>query len=134
MLYELIKNGYGNEEDYNCSEKILYGANQVYNLNLNKEALKLSAAFGGGMGIESVCGALTGAVMVLSSKYVKNIAHEDEKPFDLSKELFEKYESKMGSIKCNELKAKYKKEDIGCRDIILEAARILDNIIKENMC
>ena len=134
MLYELIKDGYGNEEDYNCSEKILYGANQVYNLNLNKEALKLSAAFGGGMGIESVCGALTGAVMVLSSKYVKNIAHEDKKPFDLSKELFEKYESKMGSIQCNELKAKYKKEDIGCRDIILEAARILDNIIKENMC
>ncbi|NMB27737.1 MAG: C_GCAxxG_C_C family protein [Tissierellia bacterium] len=133
MLYELIKSGYGNEENYNCTEKILYGANEAYKLNLSKEALKLSAAFGGGMGIESVCGALTGAVMVLSSKYVKNIAREDKKVFDLSKELFEKYETKMGSIKCNELKAKYKKEDIGCRDIILEATRVLDNIVKENL-
>ena len=57
MLYDLIMNDFGKEEDYNCAEKILYGANKVYNLGLSKEALKLSAAFGGGMGIESTCGA-----------------------------------------------------------------------------
>ncbi len=71
-----------------CWKKILYGANEAYNLGLSKEALKLSAAFGGGMGIESVCGALTGAVMALSSKYVENIAHEDEKIKELTEKLF----------------------------------------------
>ena len=132
MLYDLIKDGFGNKENYNCAEKILYGANEAYNLGLSKEALKLSAGFGGGMGIESVCGALTGAIMALSNKYVENIAHEDKKIRNLSKDLFEKYEKEMGSIKCNELKAKYKKEDIGCKDIILAAAKLLDDIVKQD--
>lgn len=133
MLYDLIKNGFGEKEDYNCAEKILYGANEAYNLNLSKEAMKLAAGFGGGMGIESICGALTGAVMVLSHKYVINVAHESEKIKNLTKELFKKYEDKMGSIKCKQLKPKYRKEDIGCKNVILEAAKILDEIVKENV-
>lgn len=132
MLYDLIMDDFGEKEDYNCAEKILYGANEAYGLGLSKDALKLSAAFGGGMGIESVCGALTGAVMALSSKYVKDIAHEDEKIKELSKKLFEEYESEMGSINCKKLKVKYRKEDIGCKNVILAAAKILDNIVKEN--
>lgn len=132
MLYNLIKNNFGEKEDYNCAEKILYGANKAYDLSLSKDALKLSAAFGGGMGIESVCGALTGAVMALSSKYVKDIAHEDEKIKELTKDLFAKYEKEMGSINCKELKAKYRKEDIGCKNVILAAAKVLDNIVEEN--
>lgn len=132
MLYDLIMNDFGEKEDYNCAEKILYGANEAYDLGLSKDALKISAAFGGGMGIESVCGALTGAVMALSSKYVKDIAHEDEKIKELTKELFAKYEEEMNSINCKELKTKYKREDIGCKNVILAAAKILDNIVEEN--
>ncbi|NMB07223.1 MAG: hypothetical protein GX981_02400 [Tissierellia bacterium] len=132
MLYDLIMNGFGEKEDYNCAEKILYGANEAYNLGLSKEALKLSAAFGGGMGIESVCGALTGAVMALSSKYVENIAHEDEKIKELTEKLFQQYEKEMGSTNCKELKAKYRKENIGCKNVILAAAKVLDNIVEEN--
>ena len=132
MLYDLIMNDFGKEEDYNCAEKILYGANEVYNLSLPKEALKLSAAFGGGMGIESTCGALTGAVMVLSSMYVEDIAHESKEIKDLTTKLFEEFEKEMESIQCKELKAKYRKEDIGCKNIILAAAKALDKIIGEN--
>ncbi|MCF6460284.1 C-GCAxxG-C-C family (seleno)protein [Clostridium sp. Cult3] len=133
MLYELIEKDFGEKENYNCAEKILYGANKAYNLGLDKDALKLSAAFGGGMGIESICGALTGAVMAISSKYVENIAHEDKEIKNLTKQLFKRYEDEMGSIRCDELKAKYKKEDIGCKYVILRAAKILDTIVEENM-
>ncbi len=49
MLKELIQDGYGIKEDLNCTEAILYGANQVYHLVLNPDSLKLVAAFGGGM-------------------------------------------------------------------------------------
>ena len=133
MLYELIEKGFGEEENYNCAEKILYGANEAYDLGLDKDALKLSAAFGGGMGIESICGALTGSVMALSSKYVEDIAHENREIKDLTRQLFEKYGEEMGSIRCDELKGKYKKEDIGCKDVILKAAKILDTIVEENM-
>ena len=49
MLKELIQDGHGIKEDLNCSETILYGANQVYHLDLNPDSLKMAAAFGGGM-------------------------------------------------------------------------------------
>lgn len=52
MLKELIQDGYGIKEDLNCAEAILYGANQVYHLDLNSDSLKMAAAFGGGMAIE----------------------------------------------------------------------------------
>lgn len=133
MLYDLIKSDFGEKEDYNCSETVLYGANKAYKLNLDKEALKLSAGFGGGMGIESVCGALTASIMVLSSISTRDIGHKDERLKVLSKKLFEDFENEMGSIICKDLKEKHRKDDIGCKNIILEAARILDKIVGENI-
>ena len=65
MLKELIRGGYGIKEDLNCAETILYGANQIYHLDINSDSLKMAAAFGGGMGSESVCGVLTASIMVL---------------------------------------------------------------------
>lgn len=76
MLLKLLQDGFGNAMDLNCAEKILYGANWAYDMKLPAEALKLAAGFGGGMGIESSCGVITGGVMVLSSLYVKRNGHE----------------------------------------------------------
>ena len=70
MLLKLLQDGFGSAMDLNCAEKILYGANWAYNMKLPGEALKLAAGFGGGMGVESSCGVITGGVMVLSSLYV----------------------------------------------------------------
>ena len=47
MLYELLQNGYGKDHDWNCAEKILYGANEAYHLGLDRNAFKLAAGFGG---------------------------------------------------------------------------------------
>src|SRR5665648_1126692 len=88
MLKELIQDGYGIKEDLNCAETILYGANRVYHLNLNSESLKLAAAFGGGMAIESVCGVLTASLMVLGKLFVPEVAHKYPAIKELSKELF----------------------------------------------
>lgn len=129
MLYELIENGYGEKEDFNCAEKILYGANDAYKLGLSKDALKLAAGFGGGMAIESVCGALTAGIMVLGRLFVRNNAHESTKIKELTKELFEKYQKEMGDIHCAPLKARYRTEEIKCRNVILKAAKILDEIV-----
>ena len=130
MLSTLILQGYGNEEDLNCAEKILYGANQVYNLGLDKRALKMSAGFGGGMAIGSVCGALTAAVMVLGVLFVQNNAHESSRIKDLEKELFADYEKAMGNIHCEPLKAKYRTEELQCKNVIVKAAEVLDRIIE----
>lgn len=129
-LKALIQEGFGNEQDFNCAEKILNGANQVYGLNLPAEALKLAAGFGGGMGIENTCGALTGGVMVLSHMFVKERGHESTRIKELTQELFSTFEAKMGSIVCAPLKKDYRTEELGCTNVIIAAAEVLDTIIE----
>lgn len=133
MLSELIKQGYGEKEDLNCAEKILFGANQVYSLGLDRQALKVASGFGGGMSIGSVCGALTAAIMVLGILFVKNNAHESSKIKDLTQELFITFRKEMGDIDCNPLKARHRTEDIKCRHIIVKAAAVLDTIVKREL-
>lgn len=130
MLADLIAEGYGNAEDFNCAEKILYGANEAYGLGLSKGALRMAAGFGGGMAIEDVCGALTAAIMVLSFLFVQKNAHESTRIKDLTKELFAEYDKAMGSIKCAPLKAAHRTEELKCRNVILRAAEVLDRIVE----
>ena len=100
MLIKKIEKYYSKEHDLNCAETILYAANEEYNLGLDKTALKIAAGFGGGMGIDSVCGALTGGIMVLSVLFIKDRAHESDRVKNLAKELFKRYKEKMGDIDC----------------------------------
>lgn len=130
---DLIRQGFGRKEDLNCSEKILYGANKAYNLNLDKESLKLAAGFGGGMGIEGTCGALSGCVMVLSKLFVIDRAHESDRIKELSQELFDRYNKEMGSIICKNLKDDYRTEELGCYKVYLKAAEILDDIVEREL-
>lgn len=129
MLADLIRNDFGEKEDLNCAEKILYGANIAYDLGLDKEALKLAAGFGGGMAIEDKCGALTASIMVLSRLFVKERAHESEKIKELTKKLFEEFKNEMGHIDCAPLKKMHRTEELKCKNIILKAAEHLDRIV-----
>ena len=133
MLKELIQDGYGVKEDLNCAECILYGANQVYHLNLNSESLKLAAAFGGGMAIESICGVLTASLMVLGKLFVPEVAHKYPEIKELSKELFDTFKKEMGDILCKPLKDNYRTEEKKCREVILKAAEVLDKIVTREL-
>lgn len=130
MLVEKLNKFYGKEYNLNCSETILYAANEEYNLNLDKKALKLMAAFGGGMGVEGVCGAITGALGVLGVIFVEEKAHESEKIKSLSKEFIEEFKKRLGTENCSELKKRYKNEDIRCWKMIQTSGEILEEIIK----
>ena len=133
MLKELIQNGYGIKEDLNCAETILYGANQAYRLNLNSESLKLAAAFGGGMAIESICGVLTASLMVLGKLFVPEVANKYPEIKELSKELFDTFKKEMGDILCKPLKDNYRTEEKKCREVILKAAEVLDKIVTREL-
>ena len=133
MLKKLISEGYGIKEDLSCSETILYGANKVYHLGLDEKALKLASAFGGGMGIESVCGAITGALMVLGRLFVADVAHKYPKIKELDKEYFERFKNEMGDIICKPLKNNYRTDDLKCKVVILKSAEILDEIIAREL-
>ncbi|WP_346353891.1 C-GCAxxG-C-C family (seleno)protein [Azotosporobacter soli] len=131
MLQQLIESGFGNAEDFNCAEKILYGANLVYKLGLDPQALRLSAGFGGGMGIGSTCGAVTASIMVLSSLFVKERAHEGETIKQLSQQFLAAYQREMGDLNCDALKAQHRTPETKCTFVIAKAAEILDQIIEE---
>ena len=132
-LSELVNSGYMQKKDLNCAETILYGANEVYHLDLDAQALKLAAGFGGGMGIEGTCGALTGAVMVLGRIFAKEKGHDSPKLKDLCAKFLNKYRRQMGSIDCKPLKERYRTEDLKCRKVVLKSAEILERMIAREL-
>jgi len=132
-LSELVNNGYMEKEDLNCTETILFGANEVYRLGLEPEALKLAAGFGGGMGIEATCGALTGAVMVLGRIFAKDKGHDTPRLKELCAEFLEEYRSQMGDIDCTPLKERYRSEELKCCKVVLKAAEILEKLIEKEL-
>lgn len=129
-LAALIASGYGNAEDFNCAEKLLHGANIVYRLQLDEEAMKLLAAYGGGMGVEHLCGAVAAAVAVLGKLYVVERAHESDRIKRLASEFLDAYQTRMHSILCRDLKAEFRTEEEKCLRVILAAAEVLDQIVQ----
>ncbi len=133
MLTELIESGFGNKQDYNCAEKILYGANQAYDLNMSQNDMKVASAFGGGMGIEAMCGAITGGLMVIGILFTEVVQHQSPKVRELSDTFLNAYREKMSDLACKPLKKKYRTEEYGCHFVILEAAILLDEIYKNEV-
>ena len=132
-LTAIIESGIDIKEDFNCAESILNSANIAYNMKLDRVSLKLAAGFGGGMGIESTCGALTGAIMALSHLFVKEKGHESKYISNLSKEFMEAFEVKMGTTKCRNLKKQYQDSETRCRPIVYAAALILEKTIDREL-
>ncbi len=130
-LKDLIGEGFYQKNDLNCAEAILYGANQAYKLGLSQDCLRLSAGFGGGMGIENICGVVTASIMVLSHLFVKRHAHQSPEIKEINKELFEIYRKKLGDFNCKPLKDKYRTEEKKCFDVVLKGAEILDYMISK---
>ena len=130
MLEKMIQEDFGDKEDYNCAEKILCGANKAYGLNIEDKSLKLSAAFGGGMGTGRTCGAVASALMVIGYMNTETVAHKSPEVRAMAIEFQEKFIESMGSVDCSDLKDRYFKEEIGCKRVIEEAARLLDSVVK----
>lgn len=109
-------------------------------------AFTIGRAFGSGMGLGKICGAVSGAFMVLGFKYR---GEDDErqaryKTYDLVKAITKHFEEKHGTIICNEL---LDGVDLGteegrqealdrklftkvCPEIVRDAAKILEDILK----
>jgi len=131
-LSRLVESGFGEKHDLNCAETILWGADAAYGLGLDRKALRLAAGFGGGMGVEAACGALTGAVMVIGRLFTRERSHESPRVKELCARFLESYKAEMDSIDCAPLKARYRTEELKCRVVVLRAARILEELIEAN--
>ena len=97
-----------------CSQAVVGTWARRFGLEENL-ALRISAGFGGGMGLAGTCGAVTGAVMVLGLAYCDDTCCTKAGRSDLYQtvRLFaEQFRQREGSLICREL--------LGC-DITTEA-------------
>lgn len=88
-----------------CSQAILSTYGEP--LGLSREtAMRLSAGFAGGMRMGGVCGAVTGAVMVLGLRYAQEDSHTREgrgKVYLRVDEFFQRFRKINGSMACRDL-------------------------------
>ncbi len=94
---------------YGCAQSVLAPYAPDYGLS-EELALKLGTGFGSGMGrMCEVCGALTGAFMVIGLKYGKvytdcnRYGNETETTYKLVAELAQKFAARNNTIYCREL-------------------------------
>lgn len=93
-------------EGFACSQALLSTYGPQFGLD-RETALKVADAFGGGMGrMGEICGAVTGALMVIGLKHGRTIADDEqsqEKTCSLVNEFVNRFRSRTGSIVCREL-------------------------------
>ncbi len=89
----------------NCSQAILCVYGPRFGLS-RETSSRLACGFGGGMRVGQVCGAVTGAFMVIGLKYgqAEVIDRESkDRTYRLVKEFADKFRSRNGSVICKEL-------------------------------
>ncbi|MDD3050692.1 MAG: C-GCAxxG-C-C family protein [Candidatus Cloacimonetes bacterium] len=93
------------EKGFNCSQSVLSAFKEEISLDKNL-LLKIAAGFGGGMRKGEVCGAVSGAIMVLGLKYGNSIEGDVETKehiYSLTREFMKRFEEKNGSVVCKQL-------------------------------
>ena len=131
-------------EGYNCAQAVAVAFTDVTGMD-QKEAARLAAPFGGGMGrMREVCGAVSGMFMVLGQLYGYDNSDADGKKKELYKQvqdLAEQFRQENGSIICREIlknpasdpnpsprTAEYYAKRPCCR-MVMTAARLMDEFI-----
>ena len=124
-------------EGYVCSQAVFAAFSEDFDLP-KEQALKIGACFGSGMRKAEVCGACTGALMVLGLKY----GESKEKSNDACEKFLEEFEKENGSFICRDLLGcdigteegvKYAVENNlfkdFCPKMVESAAKIVDEMI-----
>ena len=130
-------------DNKNCAQSVI--GTYASDYNLDKDTLyKLSTAFGGGMGhTGSICGALSGGLMVLGLK-CNTHQFDKEKTYALTRHLMDEFVKRNGTSDCEELigvdltteevKMKFKKENIKkniCEKCITDVIDIIEDLGNE---
>jgi C_GCAxxG_C_C family probable redox protein len=97
------------EHGYSCAQSVLAAFSQDHGLS-EETALRISTGFGSGMGrMCEVCGALTGAFMVLGLKHGRvatdgsKYGSDTETTYRLVAEISRQFKERNGSIHCRDI-------------------------------
>jgi C_GCAxxG_C_C family probable redox protein len=134
-------------DGFNCSQAVFSAF--ASNFGLNEEmALRIASGFGGGLGrCGYVCGAVSGAIMVIGLKYGFLTPKDEEaklKVYSKVKKFIEEFLKENNSIICKDLLGedisteeglkKIKEKNLFktiCPKYVEDSARILSEILKE---
>lgn len=138
------------KEGFNCSQAVFTAFAHRFDID-EDTAKKISAGLGGGVGrMREVCGAVSGAAMVIGSVCSATDGKDSDskqKNYELVREFADRFTYENGSVICRELlgldvkmenSAKpenrtaeyYKKRP--CVELVECAAKILEDLIEEN--
>lgn len=101
------------ELDYGCCPQCVLAAVQETVGGVDDQTIKASHGLSGGGALlgEGVCGALTGGLMALSTKYGRDRDKLDKgrfiNNFKKSKELTERFRAEFGGLTCKELQQQF---------------------------
>jgi len=131
---------------FNCAQAVLFAFSEEY--GLNKElALKVASAFGGGIARNGrICGAVTGALMVIGLKYGMTKSSDEEskiQTYKMANDFMNEFEDNHTSYVCkdligfdisdtNEREKAFKSEVFNriCPKLVGNAVEILEKILK----
>ena len=128
------------EDGYLCSQAVFAAFSENYGLS-KKEALKIGACFGSGMRKAEVCGACTGALMVLGLKFGEDRVKSNE----VCERFLDEFKNENGSYLCRDLLNSDISTEEGrqyaiennlfnelCPKMVESASRIVEEIIKND--
>ena len=136
------------KEGFNCSQAVCAAYAEQYGLNRDF-ALRISGGFGGGIGrTGEVCGALSGAIIIIGLKH-SGVRADDKaarlKTYEVVREFLKRFRSRNNSVLCRELigcdistaegfKRAMDEKIIAtrCPKFIRDAAEILEEIVWED--
>ena len=133
-------------EGFNCAQSVLYSFCDDLHFEKNT-ALKISCGFGAGMGLQGeVCGAVTGGIMVLGTKYGRG--EQDEQTamyvtYAKTSELMSQFNKRHGTCICRKLidgcdlttkegQKQFMEKDLlikSCKPCVQSVVEILENLI-----
>ncbi len=121
---------------YNCAESIFLAFREIAAPDLSEDMVRLATPFGGGMGRSGcVCGALSGAVLILGAARGRVSTETPRKEsYELSSEFHNRFKAEFGATCCRILvKDKFGSKEQGekCFKIITGSAELLMKFISE---
>ena len=131
---------------YNCAQSVFYAFCDDLHFDKNT-ALKIACGFGAGMGLKGeVCGAVSGGIMVLGTKYGRG-QNDERAAMDLTytktRQLMDRFAEKHGSIICRKLidgldlttpsgQKQFMEKDLlnkTCQPCVQSVVEILENLV-----
>ena len=126
-----------NRGGFNCAQSVLCAFSDVTGLGRD-DSLRLAAGLGGGVRSGEVCGAVSGAVLVLGAAYPFTDASDKDAKYriaNLAKEFCARFREKYGVVTCRELLERTAGEEKRyryCGDYVRDCVALLDEMLAEN--